>query len=92
MYLLPLTGDYCATEGLSITSGPCLVGYYCLSGSFRQDPQPEDMTGGLCPMGHYCPTGTQSPSACPPGTYTNSTGNVDSLDCKQCTEGVCVCV
>lgn len=67
-------------------TGPCDAGYYCTLGATRSDPQ-NDATGGTCPTGHYCPQGTGVPQGCPPGYFSNATGNVDFSGCKLCTEG-----
>lgn len=79
-------GYYCGSAGLSNVTGPCDAGYYCTLGATRSDPQ-NDATGGTCPAGHYCPQGTGVPQGCPPGYFTNATGNVDFSGCKLCTEG-----
>lgn len=81
-----IVGYYCGSAGLSNVTGPCDAGYYCTLGATRSDPQ-NDATGGTCPAGHYCPQGTGVPQGCPPGYFTNATGNVDFSGCKLCTEG-----
>lgn len=81
-----IVGYYCGSAGLSNVTGPCDAGYYCTLGATRSDPQ-NDATGGTCPTGHYCPQGTGVPQGCPPGYFTNATGNVDFSGCKLCTEG-----
>lgn len=82
-----IVGYYCGSAGLSNVTGPCDAGYYCTLGATRSDPQ-NDATGGTCPAGHYCPQGTGVPQGCPPGYFTNATGNVDFSGCKLCTEGM----
>ncbi|KAM4652057.1 LOW QUALITY PROTEIN: uncharacterized protein O3C94_014393 [Discoglossus pictus] len=84
---LPCTpGHYCGTEGLSIASGKCDPGWFCVSAAWT--PQPFDLdnytsanclcpataTGGKCLPGFYCPEGTTEPVACPPGRYCESAG------------------
>lgn len=81
-----IVGYYCGSAGLSNVTGPCDAGFYCTLGATRSDPQ-NDATGGTCPVGHYCPQGTGVPQGCPPGYFTNATGNVDFSGCKLCTEG-----
>ena len=80
-------GSYCGTVGLSVVTGPCTAGYYCTLSATRPDPQ-NDATGGDCPVGHYCPDGTGVPETCPPGYFSNATGNTDFTGCKLCTEGM----
>ena len=50
-----------------------------------------DVTNGtvndICPPGHYCPTGSASPSQCPQGTNSTSTGLVAHTDCPDCPSG-----
>ena len=79
-------GSYCDTEELASPAGLCSAGYYCTLGAVRPDPQ-EDSTGGSCTQGHYCPEGTGSPEPCPPGYYSNTTGNTNFTDCRLCTAG-----
>ena len=86
VYMFNFLGSYCSTPGLAAVTGPCATGYYCTMGASRPDPQ-NDHTGGLCPVGHYCPEGTGDPERCPPGYFSNSTGNFNFSDCKPCPEG-----
>ena len=79
-------GFYCDTEELASPAGLCSAGYYCTLGAVRPDPQ-EDSTGGACTQGHYCPEGTGSPEPCPPGYFSNATGNTNFTDCRLCTAG-----
>jgi hypothetical protein len=57
-------GYYCATTGLSTTTGLCFEGYYCPSGS-------SSYTQMQCTSGNYCPTGSSTPTACPGGSNFN---------------------
>ena len=41
----------------------------------------------ICPPGHYCPMGSSSPTQCPPGTNSSSTGLTMKADCPLCTRG-----
>jgi hypothetical protein len=41
-------------------------------------------TAKVCPAGHYCPSGTFIPIACPIGTYSAATGQIDSSTCAPC--------
>lgn len=72
-------------------TGPCSK---CLfhQGSTTSTPlnaidEDGDVVGDTCPVGYYCPMGSSFPSACPPGTFSNSTGNTNLNDCQQCTPG-----
>ena len=69
---------------LTVTSGPCDQGYFCVSGVDRPNPVMIDNTqcptgtvhpiiGDICPMGHFCVEGAAFPEACPAGTYQDST-------------------
>lgn len=55
--------------------------YYCVVGANTPTPQ-DNPTGGICPPEHYCPAGTGVPVHCPPGTFSNKTGN-PSVDACQ---------
>ena len=79
-------GHYCAVAGLANVSGECSAGYYCTSAAIRPDPT-DGTTGDRCTPGHYCPVGTGSPVQCPPGYFSNATGNLDFADCTLCTAG-----
>ena len=41
----------------------------------------------ICPPGHYCPEGSSSPTQCPPGTNSSSTGLTMMSNCPPCTRG-----
>ncbi|XP_021231890.1 zonadhesin-like isoform X5 [Numida meleagris] len=79
-------GHYCALAGQADVTGPCLAGFYCSGGS--SSPTPTDgLLGNTCPKGTYCPMGTAFPQPCPPGYYSNSTGNTGIEDCLLCDAG-----
>ncbi|KAG7471369.1 hypothetical protein MATL_G00123830 [Megalops atlanticus] len=79
-------GYFCSSPGLRAASGPCAAGHFCQGGA--ASPSPEDgRTGDRCPRGHYCPEGSSSPQPCPPGLYSNATGNRALSDCLPCPEG-----
>ncbi|KAE8591947.1 hypothetical protein XENTR_v10018612 [Xenopus tropicalis] len=98
-----LPGHYCGTEGLSMVSGKCDPGWFCVYAAWT--PQPFDLdnytsanclcpataTGGKCQPGFYCPTGTSEPLTCPPGFYCESAGlSAPSGKCSAgffCTRG-----
>ena len=67
------------------STGLCDQGYYCSGGSPISAPgslpgieapwvASLGFYGAICPAGGYCPSGSYQPSACPPGTYLNTTG------------------
>jgi hypothetical protein len=58
----------------------CPAGYFCIEGS-------ESLSE--CPSGHYCPTGTKYATefACPPGSFSDSTGLPSAEYCTRCTAG-----
>ncbi|XP_014797053.1 PREDICTED: multiple epidermal growth factor-like domains protein 11 isoform X3 [Calidris pugnax] len=67
-------------------TGPCLSGFYCSRGV--SSPTPTDgLLGNACPKGNYCPLGSAFPQPCPPGYYSNSTGNTGIEDCLLCDAG-----
>ena len=49
------------------------IGFYC-SGGAKSSMPVDGESGGRCPAGSYCPPGSASPSPCPEGTFSNSTG------------------
>ena len=79
-------GQYCPQEGLSLPLANCSAGYYCLAGASSQKPT-DKVTGDICPAGAYCPEGSLNYTLCPPGTYSNETGNTNISNCLSCTEG-----
>ncbi|KAJ8397174.1 hypothetical protein AAFF_G00440080 [Aldrovandia affinis] len=51
-------------------------------------PSPADgNTGDKCPRGHYCLEGSSSPKPCPPGHYSNTSGNTELSHCLPCPAG-----
>ncbi|KAM7082943.1 uncharacterized protein J5F26_014046 [Ciconia maguari] len=79
-------GHYCALPGQSHVTGPCLAGFYCSGGV--SSPTPTDgLLGNTCPKGTYCPMGSAFPQPCPPGYYSNSSGNTGIEDCLLCDAG-----
>ncbi|XP_061734344.1 neurogenic locus notch homolog protein 3-like [Nerophis ophidion] len=81
--LLCPAGLYCNSSGLTQPSGTCDTGFYCSGRAVS--PKPLDgITGDLCPVGHYCPVGSASPTRCPDGTSTNTTG---AETCHECPSG-----
>jgi hypothetical protein len=82
---------YCPTRGATATGGQCDGGYYCKRGAVSATPSSDDSTGGRCTVGHYCPRGSDSPLACPSGTYmerrmaTNCTACPPGFSCGEAT-------
>ena len=68
-------GFYCQGKGNFNYTAPCDPGYYCSNGSWTSRPT-DGIVGGKCPPGYYCTMQTQIPSACPAGTYSNSSGKI----------------
>ena len=73
-------GSYCGSVGLATPSGSCKAGYYCSGGDVSGTPQE-------CHLAHYCPQGMPFEVKCPPGTFSNTTGNQALIDCLPCTPG-----
>ena len=61
-------GDFCGSQGLNNTSGPCEAGYFCPPG--QNSSTPYDYP---CPVAHYCPEGSAEPLPCQNGTFMNHT-------------------
>ena len=56
------------------------TGYYCPSGA--------DVSNYLlCTEGNYCLEGSDVPTPCPPGTFSNTTGLQAEAQCTNCTGG-----
>ena len=51
---------------LSVSTGPCDIGYYCERNASTATPI-DGTTGNICPAGTYCPTGTATPLPCDDG-------------------------
>uniref|UniRef100_H3HB02 TNFR-Cys domain-containing protein n=1 Tax=Phytophthora ramorum TaxID=164328 RepID=H3HB02_PHYRM len=70
---------------------PCEEGFYCVQGSYTATPTGQNnslgMIGNVCKQGHYCPNGTSNPIPCPPGTYSETTQNVNASFCLACPAG-----
>ncbi|XP_071958404.1 uncharacterized protein [Antedon mediterranea] len=75
-------GQYCDNYGLPAPTDDCIAGFYCPRGQNRPDPP-----GFTCPVGYYCLQGSGWPSACPNGTFSNTTQNTEELNCEACTPG-----
>ncbi|RUS80256.1 hypothetical protein EGW08_011985, partial [Elysia chlorotica] len=73
-------GFFCNETGLTSVAGPCEAGFYCPLGSVQQ-------TEVLCPEGHYCPAQAVSPTGCPNGTFSNTTGLAQASECTPCMPG-----
>ena len=64
----------------------CDEGYYCPVGQSEANP-----SASLCWPGYYCPRGSATPTPCPVGTFSNSSGNTNETDCQACTPGKIIC-
>jgi hypothetical protein len=64
-----------------------LCRYYCTGGA--KSSTPNDSTGSECPAGYYCPEGSTEPTACPPGTFTDTRGLTggSGSECTECLSG-----
>ena len=79
-------GKYCPNEGSKEPFGNCSAGYFCLAGASTSQPN-DNITGSVCPKGAYCPSGSESPTLCPPGTFSNNTNSESILNCLSCSPG-----
>lgn len=81
-------GSYCATPGLPTPTGLCAAGFLCSAGAVDALGR-LNATGATspCPTGGWCPAGASSRTACPLGTYSNTTGNIAAANCTQCDLG-----
>jgi len=77
-------GYYCETPGLTVPTGQCNAGFYCILSSNASSPSTTDATGGPCPAGSYCPTGSSLPIPCAAGKYTD---NEQQSSCLTCPAG-----
>ncbi|KAJ8280617.1 hypothetical protein GJAV_G00056950 [Gymnothorax javanicus] len=81
-------GRFCPSPGLSAPQGPCDPGFYCIGGASTASPV-NSSSGGVCSAGYYCPSGTRHPQEypCPPGTWSNAPGGMDTSSCWLCPAG-----
>ena len=79
--LLCPPGMFCDSFSLTLPTGPCDAGYFCVLGETTAKP-----VNQTCPTGHYCPLGSDSPMPCPVGTFLNSTRSIEESDCLACSE------
>ena len=71
-------GQYCDSEGLNTTTGPCDPGFYCPGGQNSSRP-----AGLECPVAHYCPLNSSQPLPCSNGTFMNHTMADQCYTCPQ---------
>ncbi|XP_040182619.1 signal peptide, CUB and EGF-like domain-containing protein 1 [Rana temporaria] len=76
-------GQFCKGEALSLISGNCSAGFYCILGAAVESPA-NGSTGAPCPKGHYCPTGAAAPLPCGNGFYQDLERE---SSCKICPAG-----
>lgn len=83
-------GKYCIGGKLA-PDGDCDAGFFCPKGqstkTFATDYEFGAVAGGKCPTGHFCLAGAYSPTPCPYGTYSDTSGNVDDTKCLKCPGG-----
>ena len=77
----------CTVPGLTASNAICSPGYYCSSGARSTTPRQLPEEGDICPAGFFCPMGSATPTACPPGTFSNQVMLVDADNCTQCLSG-----
>ena len=65
---------------MSAVGPECQEGYYCTSGATSD-------TQTLCSAGSYCIAGSQDPTLCPAGTFSNTEGLTAESECTACTNG-----
>ncbi|GCC23266.1 hypothetical protein chiPu_0001660 [Chiloscyllium punctatum] len=82
-YYGPVQGYYCDRMALTIPSGLCQAGFYCVMGSNTSRPTQVTPTGGPCPPGYYCTEGSSRPQPCPTGTYNPFWEQKQCLFCPQ---------
>ena len=73
-------GSYCKYPGWTNETGLCEKGSFCPQSSRSSQEM-------LCPAGRYCPSGSDTPSLCPRGTFSNNTGLWAEWQCTNCTSG-----
>ncbi|KAL8012133.1 putative tyrosine-protein kinase ephrin type A/B receptor [Plasmopara halstedii] len=83
-------GAYCSSTNIDAAL-PCKEGFYCVQGSYTATPTGQTNSlgriGDVCTRGHYCPQGTSNPIPCIPGTYSETTQNVNASNCLPCSPG-----
>lgn len=62
-------GMYCSQSGLALPEGLCNAGFYCPGAATQPDPPSTE-----CPAGFYCDQGSATPTPCPAGTFSDTTG------------------
>lgn len=77
---LNISGSYCNDTALTAPTGLCTAGYFCVVGSDNHAPE-------ICTAGRYCPEGSHTPTRCPAGTFSNTTGLTAVEECTNCTKG-----
>ena len=93
------TGLYNTTSGLCAAGHYCTagaarqapIGSGLLSAN-SSSTLPECIVGitysnGVCPAGYYCEVGTEIPTQCPRGTFSNQSGVKSAKDCSSCLAG-----
>ena len=73
-------GTFCLNPGQSAVTGNCSMGYFCSGGAYTSQPT-DGITGDICPEGFFCEESSAFPTQCEPGTYSNSTGLNQCIEC-----------
>lgn len=79
----------CEKKAISDTAAMplCAAGYFCKSGASSRYPDGSSTLAGPCPVGHYCAEGTEDPTPCPAGTFSNQEKAFDDTFCLPCPPG-----
>ena len=96
-YLLCSAGFYCRSGAETATPMEVLyivffmyLYYFFLLGVVKRflfHSCVQDSEAYECPRGFYCPEGSSEPTACPVGTFSNTTRLRNDTDCTDCTPG-----
>jgi hypothetical protein len=78
--------SYCGAAGLTVITGTCSAGYYCVSGASSSTPS-DGVTGNSCLAGSYCPAASSWPTPCPIATINPYRTKTTAGSCIQCPAG-----
>ena len=74
-------GFYCDAPGIVEETGPCAPKYFCSGGA-------KNAFWEECPAGYFCPPKSTLPEPCPKGTFSNTSGLLEAVECFSCTPGM----
>ena len=82
-------GHYCPDPGMTEIDDSllCDAGVFCIASASDPTDITDETRAITCPMGFFCEQGTEVPTMCPAGTYSDVTGLSESGECKDCEEG-----